>query len=307
MTGSTDNSLQIITEYAQKDDRITIISRENMGLLYSRVEGCKNADGEYIIFVDSDDWIENDYIETLLNKITEEKVDVVRSGSFNRVDEEDKYINSNMRFTKQEKVLKNEFENKVFKEMCVSNNFNNVWGQIISTKSIKKCIQSIDISISMGEDLEFNMNLYQHINSIVLFEYLGYNYRINMMSISKSLRRNQLEKNLNDEIKVYKNLTEVIKKNYNNIIKYAYARYLLQINSHLSRLIYASDISKKDFEMWVDKIFNLKEINEIRKSISFKDINLIKDKKSILAKLIYKNKHNLYCFIVEKIYIRIKK
>ena len=75
---SPDNSLQIIEEYRQKDDRIVLINLEkNVGLGFSRNEGMKVAKGKYITFVDSDDWITEDYVEVLYKTIEKYKYDVI--------------------------------------------------------------------------------------------------------------------------------------------------------------------------------------------------------------------------------------
>ncbi len=55
--GSTDSSPMILEEYAKKDSRIKIITRQNGGLSAARNTGVKNATGEFVSFVDSDDWI----------------------------------------------------------------------------------------------------------------------------------------------------------------------------------------------------------------------------------------------------------
>ena len=63
--GSTDNTLKICESY--KDERIRIITTENLGLSLSRNVGIDNAKGEYLYFIDSDDFVENDVIEYLYN------------------------------------------------------------------------------------------------------------------------------------------------------------------------------------------------------------------------------------------------
>ena len=67
--GSTDRSIQICTEYAEKDSRIVIINKENEGANYARRDGTYIARGKWIMFVDSDDSIENDAIKYLITKI----------------------------------------------------------------------------------------------------------------------------------------------------------------------------------------------------------------------------------------------
>ena len=74
--GSTDKSPQICDEYAKKDSRIVVIHKQNGGQSDARNFGLDICKGDYISFVDSDDWIEPTYIEDLLNLIQKENVDI---------------------------------------------------------------------------------------------------------------------------------------------------------------------------------------------------------------------------------------
>ena len=74
--GSTDNSAQICDEYAKKDYRIKVIHKENGGLSDARNTGIDNATGDYIGFVDSDDWISEDMYLTLYNNMKKEDADI---------------------------------------------------------------------------------------------------------------------------------------------------------------------------------------------------------------------------------------
>lgn len=75
--GSTDRSLSILNEYASIDDRISVLSKENEGAAIARNLGLKTATGEYIQFVDSDDFFESIMVETLLEKAVTANADVV--------------------------------------------------------------------------------------------------------------------------------------------------------------------------------------------------------------------------------------
>lgn len=67
--GSTDNSLEILEEYQKKDPRIKVICQENQGLSGARNTGIKAAQGEYLFFLDSDDWLAKNALEILSNNI----------------------------------------------------------------------------------------------------------------------------------------------------------------------------------------------------------------------------------------------
>jgi len=75
--GSKDNSLKICTEYQKKDSRIKVFAIPNSGVSVARNIGLDHAAGEYIGFVDSDDWIEKEMFETLFRKATETNSDLV--------------------------------------------------------------------------------------------------------------------------------------------------------------------------------------------------------------------------------------
>lgn len=75
--GSTDKTLSIINSYKEIDNRLIIISRENRGVARSRQEGLDLSKGEFSVFVDSDDWVEPDFLEALYNKAIATKSDMV--------------------------------------------------------------------------------------------------------------------------------------------------------------------------------------------------------------------------------------
>lgn len=75
--GSTDSSGRICDEYAANDTRIKVIHQQNMGLSHSRLKAISMARGNYIQFVDSDDWIEPDMVSKLLDKALADRSDIV--------------------------------------------------------------------------------------------------------------------------------------------------------------------------------------------------------------------------------------
>ncbi len=82
--GSTDSSLKICLEYQKKDSRIKVIDKENGGASSARNEGIKNATGDYLIFVDSDDFIESENLVSEINlKIIQNSADVILYGAKN--------------------------------------------------------------------------------------------------------------------------------------------------------------------------------------------------------------------------------
>lgn len=74
--GSTDNSLSVLKDFAQKDSRIRIINQENAKQGTARNKGIKSATGEFITFVDSDDWVDKNYLEKLYNVAVKNSVNL---------------------------------------------------------------------------------------------------------------------------------------------------------------------------------------------------------------------------------------
>ena len=90
--GSTDSSGAICDEYAKQDERISVLHQENKGLSITRNNGLQIASGEYIYFLDSDDWIENSTLEILLQEITKESADVVFMDAKSFVEQKEKEV-----------------------------------------------------------------------------------------------------------------------------------------------------------------------------------------------------------------------
>lgn len=80
--GSTDNSALVCEKHLNEDNRVTIINKKNGGISSSRNEGIKNAHGDFICFVDSDDFVEKDFVERLLYEMDRNNADIVEFGFF---------------------------------------------------------------------------------------------------------------------------------------------------------------------------------------------------------------------------------
>lgn len=78
--GSTDNCLKILEDFKSKDNRINIINKKNAGLGNARNTGLEQAKGEYISFIDSDDYIDENFLELLYNEAKENNADVACGG-----------------------------------------------------------------------------------------------------------------------------------------------------------------------------------------------------------------------------------
>lgn len=90
--GSTDGSSQICDEYSEKYDFIKVIHKENGGLSSARNAGLEQAQGEYVLWFDSDDWVEKNTLSLIYNSVKGRKADIVKFNYFRHIDDEVKCI-----------------------------------------------------------------------------------------------------------------------------------------------------------------------------------------------------------------------
>lgn len=118
--GSTDGSGKICDEY-RRDERIKVFHTENRGLSSARNLGLDESQGEWIGFVDSDDWIEPDMYECLMDRALETGADVVECGYIKE------YLSSNERISAKEELL---YGNKAVKALIMGKFHGMVWNKI---------------------------------------------------------------------------------------------------------------------------------------------------------------------------------
>lgn len=212
--GSTDNSSKIMKEYSEIDKRIILIDKENGGVSSARNNGLELANGEYITFVDSDDWCELTMLDEMYKIATINSVDFISSG----------YIVES--FTG--KCIRNITTNK---QMIGKNNDNisNILSNIELGYSVGKLYKRsilnknnirFDESISFAEDAIFIREYILNINSIAEVGEANYHYvRANMESLST---------------KYVVNMDFVMKK-YWNVNERVYNKFLLYGNKMRSR------------------------------------------------------------------------
>lgn len=177
--GSKDRSGEICDEYAQKDTRIKVIHKPNGGVSSARNSGLKKAIGDYIIFVDSDDWIEKDMIARLDKILIEDKeLDCIiyNLKNIEKSDiREDELLNNIAYLIKTEKI--NPPWNKVYKR------------EILNKNNIK-----FDKKVQIGEDLLFNIQYLKNTKKIYLLNDILYNYVTeNGQSLTKKYKKDKYE------------------------------------------------------------------------------------------------------------------
>lgn len=187
--GSTDRSGQICDEYLTKDKRIRVIHKNNEGVSKARNIGIDESKGEYLIFIDSDDWIEYNTFQCLIENIEIYKSDLIISGMIYDYYENEVLI-SNIKKTTDFLVNVNKKSLQVnFSNLFEKVNFLSSCNKMFLSKIIKNNNIKFDENSIIYEDFNFNLNVINNSNNITIVPNLLYHYRINSQECILSKRR----------------------------------------------------------------------------------------------------------------------
>lgn len=195
--GSTDKSGEICDEYAKQYSNIKVVHKTNAGLGMARNTGLEHITGEYVTFLDSDDYIDSDLISNLYNGINKNNVDMCKSG-FRRITDE------------KEILVVVEYENKVYDgDKAKQELFPRMIGSMPDKKdSIEMCVCAAMYKSELiktnklqfpserqyiSEDLVFNMHYMQNAKGACTIPYVGYNYRLNPASLTQRYREDRFD------------------------------------------------------------------------------------------------------------------
>lgn len=209
--GSKDDSQKIINEYKNKYSNIISIEQENIGVSKTRNKAIKIAKTKYVMFIDNDDFIDEDYIEKHLKIAEENDCDVVLSG-YRRPTETGKIIKTlKLKDVEWSKFMIFAPWAKIYRrEYLINNN-----------------IEFLNNNI--GEDVYFNLQAMLLTKKIKIINYIGYNWFYNTKSVSntiqKDIRKIQIYKLLNESYNVLKE-KNILESNYNLVETY-FIRYIV--------------------------------------------------------------------------------
>lgn len=197
--GSPDNSPVIINQFAEKDSRFKVINKKNGGISAARNSGIQVATGDYIVFVDSDDWIATDYIQTLVFQM-EKDVDLVLcsySREFKNSSIPRKINLNGLYCSKDIKRRLIGLINEELSDPSQSDSIVTVWAKLYKTRIIKdNHLFFINTKeIGTAEDLLFNLNylsVLEEDRSVFCIDKSIYFYRKNLDSSFTNLYKSDL-------------------------------------------------------------------------------------------------------------------
>lgn len=274
--GSKDNSGNICDEFSKNDSRFKIIHKENGGLSDARNKGLEHACGEYVLFVDSDDYIERDAIKRLLETAKKYDVDIVE-GKATSFDDNNKYDN----FVSKGIKINHIYDGLSYSLTRIKNHcfYAPVWLKFYKRSYLK----SINASFVVGrlhEDEIWNPQVMIQTKKVLYIDYNFYNYDVSRDdSIMKMMSTKNVESKMNNTyelIEFYK-VREIDDNARKDLINYALKQYM------------ATSVNCKS---------NIKWYKEKRKSqYVYKNVKGIKFK---LVALIYIFNLNLFIKLLDK-------
>lgn len=219
--GSTDKSLELLNKYAKEDIRISVIDLGDEGVSYCRNLGIEKANGKYIMFVDSDDWIDSSMVEVMYKKAEENKLDLVMCSYIREFKDhsKEKIFNLPEEIIYKEDKVKNELLRKlvgpVKEELSnpeMLDALGTVWGKLYRADILKENkLKFVDLNeIGSAEDTLFNIFTFNYLKKVMFLNKPMYHYwRDNPKSVTS-----QYNPKLKEQRKVFfKYISDFIKEN----------------------------------------------------------------------------------------------
>lgn len=289
--GSLDNTEFVCKKLEKKYKNVNYYYKVNGGVSSARNMGISKAKGKYILFLDHDDYLDNDYIELVYNFAEKNNLNIVRSGY--------KIINENNEIVETKAYSNNSviMEDNKFSLFIESPFFCYGGGLFIRKDVIENTY--FDTNLKFAEDLVFIRECYKNHGKMGYINTCGYNYYINSNSATKNSNLKSRIRECKDNIKVFSTFTK-----YDVDISKVKSVVYSRLNMKLKYLIKTTDVTFREFKSIVKDLY---EMEEIRKLKNVKICKTIEKKKNIfLIKLLISNKLYLYYNLV-KLYILLRK
>lgn len=178
--GSTDNSLEICSNYEKLDKRVKVFNNKNEGSIKARKFGIERSKGEYITFVDSDDWISKDLLMKVNKSFLEYDFDIVCFNSFKVFGNCGliKRENDNMYFKGSKSYFNEEINLELIAAWFHGHPFPaNVWGKVYKSQQIKGCGIYQEGTMFLYDDLLLNFEVFLNSKSVKTIDESLYYYR----------------------------------------------------------------------------------------------------------------------------------
>lgn len=190
--GSTDRSGEIADAYAEKDTRITVVHKENTGLSSARNTGIGLAAGEYLLFLDSDDWLDLDTVNTLKSIVNDYAYDTIMF-SWDNIDPLNNFVSQREPLFLDGFVFTDQVKEDIYKRFLAGSALNNVWQRIYRRELIQQNNLFFDEELKHTEDLIFSFDFFTHAERGIYIDKPLYKYRLNPAGLTKTFNPIQFD------------------------------------------------------------------------------------------------------------------
>ena len=193
--GSPDTCPQICDDYAKSDNRVKVIHKANGGLVSARKEGLKSANGNYITFVDGDDWVDKFYLDIMFRLADANKADLVVTGHFREFDGKIETIKpKNVGIYDENDLIKEILPNAIYNgEFCEHGISTYVWNKLFKKELLDQILFNVPDDVVMGEDAAITFSYLTICKKLVISSTPLYYYRQRHDSIVKSVENPKIE------------------------------------------------------------------------------------------------------------------
>lgn len=255
--GATDNCPQICDEYAKRDSRVKVIHKKNAGLGFARNSGIENATGDFIAFVDSDDYVEETMFEIMYKKAQKENSDIVYCNNYVYHSLSGCIEKSKSPLCKDKTFRGHYVIDEVLKNMIASEPndvterkyYMSVWRGIFKRKTVDG-IRFVSERDYLSEDIFYQVEALKRANSVTIISDYLYYYRENFSSLTHKYRNDRIQKS----ILLYEHLAEVVssiaskdKEDWNfRLLKLLYGYFRFSLFSNMASNVNVRNL-KDDF------------------------------------------------------------
>lgn len=288
--GSSDNSGEICDEYAKNDNRIKVIHKKNEGVSIARNTGLSIAEGEYIGFIDSDDWIDEDMYFELYKSAKGKKSDIVMCDTITKYDDKSDEQDTITQLSEDTLLCKNELYPKLLCEMAGS-----ACRCIYKREVLEKNNIIFPPNIPFSEDRIFNILAMGCTDSICYIKKSFYNRYMRKGSAVNKYYKDMIELVLKARTGIMKALD--LAWNGNEEYKKAYEEQTLGLTFASINNEFYKDAKGTFIEKYqnVKKICNKEEVREAIKLL---------DRKDLRSKLILKKRVFMLCVTAKMLNIK---
>jgi len=193
--GSTDGSDAICDQYASRDSRIKVVHQENVGLVKARIVGFMESVGEWILFVDSDDWIAPNMLERMIQVAEENRADVVTSGVIvtnqsSQYEKYDSFSEGVYTGTELENLKNHLFETDDFFAFGM---LPYLWNKLWRREVLEESLLAADDRVTVGEDVTIGFPAMLSARSVYVMHEVFYYYRQGNQSMLRASRDEERE------------------------------------------------------------------------------------------------------------------